>query len=110
MELYANLHTHSTLSDGNFTPLELKELYLSNGYDAIAFTDHRKCIPHPDLTDEKFLAITGTELDFSQRDENGKLLKAVHLNAFACDPLKSKEKSVFHPVLFRTRKTKRKTR
>ena len=44
------------------------------------------------------------------KDENGKLLKAVHLNAFACDPLKSKEKSVFHPVLFRTRKTKRKTR
>lgn len=86
-----NLHTHSTLSDGNFTPLELKDLYLSNGYDAIAFTDHRKCIPHPDLTDEKFLAITGTELDFSQKDENGKLLKAVHLNAFACDPLKSSE-------------------
>ena len=49
-----NLHTHSTLSDGNFTPLELKDLYLSNGYDAIAFTDHRKCIPHLDLTDEKF--------------------------------------------------------
>ncbi len=84
-----NLHTHSTCSDGNFTPLELKELYLSKGYDGIACTDHRKSIPHPELTDEKFVVITGTELDFSQKDEKGNLLKAVHLNAISYDPYAS---------------------
>lgn len=84
-----NFHTHSTLSDGNFTPQELKGIYMSMGYDAVAFTDHRKCIPHPELTDESFVAITGTELDFSQKDDDGNILKAVHLNAFAVEPLKA---------------------
>jgi len=74
-----NLHTHSDLSDGNFSPMELKKLYMAEGYDAVAFTDHRKCIPHIELTDETFVALTGTELDFSQTDANGKLIKAVHL-------------------------------
>ena len=81
-----NLHTHSKLSDGNFSPMELKKMYMAEGYDAVAFTDHRKCIPHIELTDEKFVALTGTELDFSQMDVNGKLIKAVHLNALANEP------------------------
>ncbi len=81
-----NLHTHSKLSDGNFSPMELKKMYMAEGYDAVAFTDHRKCIPHIELTDEKFVALTGTELDFSQMDANGKLIKAVHLNALANEP------------------------
>ena len=36
----ANLHSHSTVSDGKLTPAEMKELYREAGYDAIAFTDH----------------------------------------------------------------------
>jgi len=81
-----NLHTHSTLSDGNFTPAELKKLYMSQGYSALAFTDHRDCIPHPELTDEKFVALTGVELDFTSSDENG-ALGCVHLNGLAKDPM-----------------------
>ncbi len=81
-----NLHTHSTLSDGTMTPEQLKELYMANGYDAIAITDHRKCIPHPELNDDRFVAIPGVELDFHETDENKNLLKAVHLNAFPYDP------------------------
>ena len=28
----ANLHAHTTYSDGNFTPLQVKEHYKANGY------------------------------------------------------------------------------
>ncbi|MBE7030098.1 MAG: PHP domain-containing protein [Ruminococcaceae bacterium] len=81
-----NMHSHSTISDGNFTPEELKEIYVAQGYHAVAFTDHRKCVPHTRLTDEKFVALTGTELDFSYIDENGYVRKTVHINAIAKNP------------------------
>ena len=34
------LHTHTTLSDGRATPEEAAQIYLNEGYDAIAITDH----------------------------------------------------------------------
>jgi hypothetical protein len=34
------LHTHTTLSDGKATPEEAARIYLEEGYDAIAITDH----------------------------------------------------------------------
>ena len=78
-----NLHSHSTLSDGHFTPEELKEIYKKEGYDGVAFTDHRKCIPHPELTDESFVALTGLEADFNYHDESGYNRKTVHINVIA---------------------------
>ena len=81
-----NLHTHSKLSDGNYTPEELKKLYMAEGYSALAYTDHRECIPHPELTDENFVALTGVELDFTLSDANG-VLGCVHLNGLARDPM-----------------------
>ena len=36
----ANLHTHSTCSDGVLTPREIKEAYKARGYQIVAFTDH----------------------------------------------------------------------
>ena len=38
----ANLHCHSTVSDGKKTPEELKEFYRSHGYSAVAFTTIRR--------------------------------------------------------------------
>lgn len=35
-----NLHMHTSLSDGDATPVEAAEKYLRAGYDAIALTDH----------------------------------------------------------------------
>ena len=52
----ANLHCHSTVSDGKKTPEELKEFYRSHGYSAVAFTDHQAFITHNDLTDDTFVA------------------------------------------------------
>ena len=57
----ANLHCHSTMSDGKYTPSELKEMYMAAGYDIVAFTDHDVLITHDDLTDDKFLALNGFE-------------------------------------------------
>ena len=82
-----NLHTHSKLSGGNFTPEELKQIYMDMGYDGLAYTDHRNCIPHPELTDARFVALTGTELDFTEKDEKGNWIKSVHINALAEDPM-----------------------
>ena len=80
-----NLHTHSTVSDGRLTPEELKELYKSRGYSAIAYTDHRNCVPHIELTDDTFVALTGTELDFTSFCEAG-WIDCVHINALSKDP------------------------
>jgi len=40
MKLYANLHTHSTHSDGVYTPWQLAQAAKEEGYGALALTDH----------------------------------------------------------------------
>ena len=62
----ANLHIHSSVSDGRRTPEELKQAYMERGYSIIAYTDHNVMIPHDDLTDENFLALTGYEIDLAE--------------------------------------------
>ena len=62
----ANLHCHSTISDGKLTPEELKKVYTEKGYSIIAYTDHNVMLDHSDLNDENFLALVGYELDVSE--------------------------------------------
>ena len=62
----ANLHCHSNLSDGKKSPQELKDIYKSNGYSVLAYTDHDVFIPHHDLTDDEFLALAGFELQYTE--------------------------------------------
>ena len=59
----ANLHCHTTISDGEMTPEEVKQYYMAHGYSAVAFTDHCIMLPHHDLTDENFVALTGYETE-----------------------------------------------
>ncbi len=59
----ANLHCHSTVSDGKWTPEQIKEEYKKKGYSIVAYTDHDVMIPHPELCDEAFLAMTGYEIE-----------------------------------------------
>lgn len=61
----ANLHCHSTISDGTKTPEALKEMYLKEGYSVIAYTDHDILLSHQDLCDEHFLALNGLELEIN---------------------------------------------
>lgn len=63
----ANLHCHTTFSDGRLTPAEVKELYKSHGYSVVAYTDHDILIPHDELTDSEFLALHGFEVEFVER-------------------------------------------
>jgi hypothetical protein len=85
----ANLHCHTTCSDGKLTPAQVKELYQGLGFDIIAYTDHDALIPHHELTDEKFLALTAAEIGF---DEEGAPegtpysdLKVTHINIIALE-------------------------
>ena len=62
----ANLHTHSTCSDGGLTPEEIKEHYKERGYSIISYTDHDVFITHNELTDPDFLVLNGYELEVNQ--------------------------------------------
>ena len=83
----ANLHCHTTVSDGNTTPEETKSAYMEEGYSIIAFTDHRNFVSHNDMTDDKFLALNGFEADISEPTPGGWSLtmKTCHLCAIALD-------------------------
>ena len=62
----ANLHCHTTLSDGRRTPEEVKEIYKNLGYSVVAYTDHDIMIPHDELTDDGFLALNGFEYEINK--------------------------------------------
>ena len=58
------LHTHSSVSDGDLSPEEVKKAYMAKGYSAGAFSDHEVLVPHEDLLDETFVPLTAIELEF----------------------------------------------
>ena len=58
----ANLHMHTTVSDGRMTPEETKQVYLAQGYSIVAFTDHEIIVKHNELSDDRFLALTSCEV------------------------------------------------
>ena len=85
----ANLHMHTTVSDGKLTPEETKEAYMANGYSIVAFTDHEVMVAHEDLTDENFVAITSVEFSVGKGDglpwQYGGT-QVYHINFYAKDP------------------------
>lgn len=84
----ANLHTHTTLSDGKLTPEQVKEAYSSLGYSIVAYTDHDLFICHNDLTDDKFLALNGFEWEiYEEPYTKGKRdTRAMHACVIARSP------------------------
>lgn len=94
----ANMHCHSTHSDGTWTPERLKAEYKARGYSVLAITDHEKLIDHSDLNDPGFLTLTSTEycvIDIDhpfpappeEKDPNGiRYCRVFHLNLFSKDP------------------------
>lgn len=61
--LKGNIHSHSTESDGMFTPVELAELYASHGYSFLSITDHNICVPHNEVPEKEIILLTGLEHD-----------------------------------------------
>lgn len=45
----ANLHCHTNISDGKYTPEEIKEIYKSRGYHVVAYTNHNSYNYHKEL-------------------------------------------------------------
>ena len=83
----ANLHTHTTISDGAHSPEEIKRIYSENGYSIVAFTDHEVMMPKNHLTDENFLAINAVETITSDKWNGGYCYnKTYHLNFYAKKP------------------------
>ena len=84
----ANLHCHSTLSDGTLSPQELKDAYKSHGYSILSITDHERPHDHSAMNDPDFLLLTGYEA-YIRPDPNCRydtFSKELHLNLFARDP------------------------
>jgi len=85
----ANLHMHTTESDGRMTPEETKAYYKDHGYSIVAFTDHDIIAPHHYLNDENFLTITSMETYFNTslfRKIDYDFVQTYHLSFFAKDP------------------------
>lgn len=85
----ANLHCHSSVSDGGYTPAQIKEIYQNKGYSIIAYTDHDVLVPHPELADENFLPLNGYEMeidDDASKYSDRLKVKTCHLCLIALEP------------------------
>ena len=84
----ANLHAHSTFSDGKLTPEEMKQAYRDRGYSILAITDHEHPKSHFSLSDPDFLMLTGYEayIRVSSTAKFDPYEPEIHLNLFARDP------------------------
>jgi predicted metal-dependent phosphoesterase TrpH len=65
----ANLHTHSTVSDGKLEPEAVRDLYRNAGYSILALTDHSVTVAHQDLSTDDFVMLTGVEIDMDDRTD-----------------------------------------
>jgi len=84
----ANMHCHTTVSDGKLAPQQVKDMYKAKGYSIVAFSDHNILVNQSELNDENFLAINSLEVDLTEviLDEQFPKCKCYHLNLFSTDP------------------------
>ena len=57
----AQLHCHTTESDGRFRPEDLLRMYRDAGYSFVCITDHNRVTRCEELNGQDFVAIRGTE-------------------------------------------------
>ena len=96
-----NMHCHSTLSDGNQTPEELKAWFKGHGYHFLAITDHEVTYNHSDLDDEEFITITSAELSVKEFPEistsTNRRMKVGHFNIYAKE--QSNDATLFYSTI-----------
>ncbi len=85
-QLKANLHCHTTFSDGKWSPEKAKDEYKKRGYSILAVTDHEHLVSHNDLTDEEFLFITAYEAYIRNYPFNSKTDSQSHINFYSKTP------------------------
>lgn len=96
----ANLHCHSTHSDGKLTPQELKDAYKAHGYSVLCITDHEATNDFTHMTEPDFLMLTGYEAYIRPAYQFDPFCGEVHLNLFARDPHNTGI-VYFHPTVSR---------
>lgn len=84
----ANLHCHSTLSDGALEPAQLVAAYKEHGYQILAITDHEATYDHTAFSTSDFLMLTGYEAYIrpSANCVYDRFAPEVHMNLLAKDP------------------------
>ena len=89
----ANLHCHSTLSDGRLTAEEIKNAYLQQGYSIVAFTEHGRYSYREELNDDHFLALAAFEADINEErpDGSGDRARTYHINLYDTEPWTNRE-------------------
>ncbi len=80
------MHIHTDVSDGFWTPEELKACFKEHGFSCVAFSDHNLIVDHSDLNDEDFLALTSYEMTMKDNNPNGWHAKHLHINVTAKRP------------------------
>ena len=78
-----NLHSHTTHSDGRWTPEKAVQAYRDRGYHFLAMTEHDQFFDHRDsFNSEQFITLPGLEISALLIDFNTKKrLKVHHMNA-----------------------------
>ncbi len=61
-EYKGNLHMHTSMSDGQMSPMQAVKAYEDRGYDFLAITDHRRITRLPEYRG-RMLLLPGIELD-----------------------------------------------
>ena len=83
----ANLHTHSKISDGALSPIQVKDTYKELGYQILAITDHNITVDHSSMTEPDFLMLTGVEINVNHPNYRPRFDgKSYHLNLIAKRP------------------------
>lgn len=84
----ANLHCHSTISDGKLTPSELKAAYKSAGYSVLCITDHEYPFDHTAMSEGDFLMLTGYEAHIRKSPDGRSevFTPEIHINLISKEP------------------------
>ena len=98
----ANLHMHTTISDGKLTPEEIKKAYQEYGFDVIAITDHDKMVAHPELTDDSFVVLTAEENSLTETHPVPKVPGVIDDRSI---PFCFRFKDLFHVILISPKQT-----
>ena len=98
MKFYANLHTHSTHSDGVYSPEEMVRVAKEEGYGAIALADHDTATGFPALAaaceKEGMETVFGVEFTVFKP-------KPYHITAYRFDPEYAPMKQYLSDMAFR---------
>ncbi|MBO5789468.1 MAG: hypothetical protein J6R42_05945 [Clostridia bacterium] len=79
----AALHTHSSLSDGELSPEQLKAYYRAHGFDILAIVDHEVFCSHDNLCESDFLVLSGYEIAFGNVREDFFSTPTCHISLIA---------------------------